>query len=155
MEARAKNLLSQIDAKRQKALKDNSDEYLWKLDVWLRRRGNNTEIARWTPGIQFLKAKVKNGRLPNDIPRAPNAAYPAEVHNIAFAYFVKQEAIDLGFTNTAETYRDAFTGRLKEEVEKANAIGQRERALGLSEKISAASDINAWIEATSGILIGE
>ncbi len=146
MAAKAKQVLAGLDATRQKALKDNSDEYLWKLDVWLRRRGNNTEIQRWTPGIKFLKAKVKEGRLPDDVPPAPDASYPVPLHEISRAYYLKQQAHDLDFTTRAAGIRDAYVARLNEEANKANELGQRESALVITAKADEAADIDAWIE---------
>ena len=146
LEERAKDLLGDLKAQRNKATTENADEYVWKLDVWLRRRGNNNDITFWTPYVLNLKATVKGGRLPDDIPREPTSLYPEPLLEIAHASHVKQEAIDLGFTNKVEAIRDSYVSRLNEESTKANDLGQRERAEILSQKAQDAADIEAWIE---------
>ncbi|MGB6222383.1 protein kinase domain-containing protein [Haloferula sp.] len=151
--ARANDLLKGLDKTRRKAAAENSEEYLWKLDVWLRRRGNNTEITAWTPRVLKIKAAVKDDRLPADIPEKPDATYPEPLWEIARFYLNKQKVIDLRFITKAEAIRDSYVSRLKEEAQAAEDIGQREAALMISEKAAAAEDIEAWVESfgfTSG-----
>ncbi|MFC7337738.1 protein kinase [Haloferula chungangensis] len=146
MDAKAKNVLAGLDTRRQDALNENSDEYLWKLDIWLRRRGNNHEIQTWTPHVKTVKATVKGGRLPADIPRTPGGIYAAPLLEIARHYFIKQQAIDHEFTTKATGIRDAYVARLSEEAREAEQLGQRENALLITEKATEAADIKTWIE---------
>lgn len=143
-EERAKVLLGEFDAIRDKAARGNADTYLWQLDLWLRRRNNNSEISRWTPRVRSLKATVKGGRLPSDIPQRPTRSYPGELHELARHHLKKQLEFDREFLVKAKTIRDSYTERLELEVSKAQSIGQRESARFFSEKIEAASDIGTW-----------
>ncbi|MEP4078053.1 protein kinase domain-containing protein [Haloferula sp.] len=144
MESGGKKRLEEYEAARKKAAEDNTDKYTWTLDIWLKRRGNNVEVTRWTPVVEAAKALVKDGRVP-DVPKAPNQTYPEPVHEIAIDYFNKQRVIDLGFTTKAEKLRDYYVKALKKAANTAREIGQREKANSYAKKIDTAADIDSWI----------
>ena len=141
---RAWELLGEFQISRSKAAKANAETYIWQLNMWLRRRENNSEIQRWTPRIGRLKQAVKGGRMPTDIPRRPNGTYPPELHELAVFHLKKQVEIDQKFFTKAQSTRSAYVERLQREIAEAQQLGQREAALFFAEKIDEASDLKAW-----------
>lgn len=144
-EQRASELLNEFDLLRDKAVVKNAKDYLWQLDIWLRRRRNSAEVDEWRPRVRNVKSKVKGGRLPDNIPSKPDSTYHPPLHEIAKFHAKKQAELDRGFLTKAMTVRDSYVGRLNEEATKAQGIGQREAALIFREKAAAAGDLRAWV----------
>ena len=139
---KVKELVAGLDAKRRKAAAKNADKFIWKLDVWLKRRSNNTEITQWTPYVLAIKATVKDGRLPVDIPRNPTSLYRKPLHEIAQFQLNKQVAIDLEFETEAKKIRHAYHDRLRGAAKAAEEIGQRDKARKILGEIEAAADFS-------------
>lgn len=142
--ARARELLGEFQVVRNKAIRANTDSYLWQLDLWLRRRSNNSEIARWTPRVRAVKKQVQGGRIPGDLPRRPDSTYPGEIHELAVHHLKKQQEIDKEFFAKAQSIRDSYVDRLEQEVAAARTSGQREATAFFTGKIAAAADIRDW-----------
>ena len=58
----------------------------------------------------------------------------------------KQESIDTTFETKAAKIRDAYVARLQEAVTKATTGGDKKTAAALSDRISKAADLDAWLE---------
>jgi len=146
LEGRAKELLGEFHTIRNKAAFQNAKDYVWQLDIWLKRRRNTAEIAEWRPRVRKVKSEVRQGRMPEEIPTKVTSTYPEPLLKIAKFHASKQKEFDREFVAKAVTVRDSYLSRLREEVTKARSIGQREKARIFAAKAEGAENVREWIE---------
>lgn len=136
--------LAAAAARRDAQLKSNARTFVWNLDVWLRNH-NKSDLARWRPRVEALKARVRNHRVPADLPKHPNGAISESMLTIARDCRDKQKAIDTEFLSQASRIRDAYAARLRELAAAEEQRGQPDLARRYTATAEAAADLNAWL----------
>ncbi len=145
LDAKAKELLAELDKDRQKELAANARTFAWDLDVWLRDLSKN-ENTRWKPEIEKLKALVSDNRVPGKVDKSSGIRLSERMSKISEYSASKQVTIDAAFKTKAVRIRDAYLARLREAKTSAESRGQAGIAREIDAKIQTASDIDTWLD---------
>lgn len=137
--------LAAATARRDAQLKENARAFAWNLDVWL-RTNHKSDIKRWRPRIEALKARVRADRVPTELPAQPNGAMSERMLTIARDSRDKQKAIDAEFLAQAGRIRDAYAARLRELAAAEKQRGQPALARRHQATAQAAADLDAWLD---------
>lgn len=142
---KSRKLLATAAKERDAELTANARSFTFNLDAWL-RTNSKSEITRWKPRIEALKARVEGPRVPAELPRRPNKDFSERMLNIARGCLDKQNTIDAAFLVKAGRIRDAYTARLLELAAAEDQRGQPGLARRLKTTAEAAGDLEDWLE---------
>ena len=137
LEARARDLLAKHEKKRQGELLKNMKDFHWQLDTWLGDLSKN-EQAVWSDHVTQLKARAKDGRVPEKV---TGIRLSDRMAKIAEYCVQKQETIDGAFKREARKIRDAYLTRVSEAAGKATEAEKH----GLDQRVQVSADLDAWL----------
>jgi hypothetical protein len=141
---KSRNLLAAAAKQRDAELAANARSFTFNLDAWL-RTNNKSEIARWKPPLEALKARVTGNRVPTDLPKRPNNEFSERMLKIASGCLEKQKFIDADFLIKAGRIRDAYSSRMLELATAEEKRGQPSLARRLKDTAGAAADLEDWL----------
>ncbi|MEM1084859.1 MAG: protein kinase [Verrucomicrobiota bacterium] len=143
---KADKLLASFEQQRRKELIKNSETFIWKLEVWLRRRPNHSEIERWKPAVTRLIQSATKTRVPGKLDPKVAQGYHPDMRKIAADSLAKQNTIDADFMKKATRVRDAYVQHLSTAIDEAQSIGQGTLAAELGKLVDEAGEVGPWVD---------
>jgi serine/threonine protein kinase len=142
LSARAAELITAADKKRNEALASNARDFSRELDVWIRGLASGVQ-REWQSNVDALKIFAERGRVPSAVPKG--VALSAPMAKICEHRAGKQREIDAAFLAETEKIRAAYHAKVTEAATAAESAGQRNLALVLSDALEAAAVLEPWL----------
>lgn len=139
LETKAKDLLAGHEKKRQAELLKNMKDFHWELDTWLGDLSRNEQEV-WANHVNLLKAKAKDGRVPEKVTGIRLSERMAKIVEYCAG---KQTSTDAAFKQEARKIRDAYLKRVKDAMGPAS----EEEKFALEHRIKASEDLDGWLVA--------
>ncbi len=140
LEAKAKQLLENLEKERDKDLAANARTFTWDLDSWHRDLSKN-EQSSWSRDLSLLKAMVQGNRVPDKVGGANGVRLSERMAKIQAYCAEKQTEIDGAFTLKASKVRDSYVTRMNAAV----ASSPPDVGATIKGRIETAKDLDGWI----------
>ncbi len=114
-------------------------DFHWELDTWLGDLSRNEQEV-WANHVNLLKAKAKDGRVPEKVTGIRLSERMAKIVEYRAG---KQTSTDAAFKLEARKIRDAYLKRVKDAMGPAS----EEEKFALEHRIKASEDLDGWLVA--------
>ena len=144
LEAKAKELLENLNKDRDKELAANAKAFAWDLDGWHKDLSKN-EQSSWNRDVAMFKALVKGNRVPAVVDASSGIRLSQRMSKINEFSLTKQKAIDATFESKADKIRASYATRMGELAKKLAADGDAKGAKAAESRATKAAALKTWL----------
>ncbi len=145
LEPRAKQLIASLAKERDDQLVANAKQFGWDIDVWVRSL-SRAEQSVWQSEAAALKLLVRDKYVPEGIPQSSGIRLSLQMAKVATFCANKQKAIEADFLAKTKKIQDAYLTKVIALANAESSQGHEDNERRLRDMVSAASDLESWVE---------